>query len=903
MVNYFKKISLTPMFILLIMITAFSQTNLISNGDFENGLTGWQAWSATVTVTSDSHAGSKAAMVSNRKNPWDAIAIDITKLIQNGHIYNLSAWIKIPGPAVNLRATIALNIDGASSYHGYIWTNNPVIGAYNNYNETFTLTWTGQLISANLYFETESVNGIYSDYLLDDVQLVEIEKVEDIIQTGPGWKDIKSSMLIGGCATEGSKNYWTSEAAKAQLLKDCNTVTVQCYPGWGRWDETKHHVYHVDEFTNRVKDMKNEGMSVTAHMLMGWDQYFPEWFKTNDFPADTLDAIMKSWLKAIIAYKGNDTLVDTWNVVNEAISWNGKGGYWPLYNANFNDACEFQRMGMEPDASGLTGTEFVNSQHPVYIRKAFEYARSLTNKKLELRDSGFEFPGDSKYSAFYQLAKHLKNMNTPVDVIGFQTHLDLEKNYDWEGYTNNIKRYVKLGYQVIIPEVDIGDKAKEWSEEKAESQKLQYYKLITAAIHGGASELQTWGFIDDGWRPGEKAFPYTNNYGQKPAYYGITEALTDMSSILFWEMDSPSENIMPDVMKYNNFGVLNHFEKPVIVSGYIGKALLFDGADDYISTETLSESVSGNLTLSLYLKTSSVHNQVVADLSNGDQPGLMIKINQNGEIIIPAQGSGLIADLVSEKAIADGQWHFLAVQRDSNLIRLYVDDSAPVIMGISNQPNFNKLTVGANVNGTESFTGAVDEVKLFCSAIEEGSFIRNYAPYPPDGLVLTNRSMTIKLTWKDKTSNESGFLIERKTGTGEWEEAGRVAANITSYIETLTLYDTEYSFRVRSFTSVGKSNETNTVTYTTPENPSTGISETDETNGISLYPNPTSGRFKINISGNFSLKILDIQGKIRMSKTDVSPLELIDISEFPKGIYLISITKESQVKILKLVRN
>ena len=28
----------------------------------------------------------------------------------------------------------------------------------------------------------------------------------------------------------------------------------------------------------------------------------------------------------------------------------------------------------------------------VYIRKAFEYARTLTKKKLELRDSGFEFP-------------------------------------------------------------------------------------------------------------------------------------------------------------------------------------------------------------------------------------------------------------------------------------------------------------------------------------------------------------------------------------------------------------------------------------------------------------------------------------------------------------------------------
>ena len=317
-------------------------------------------------------------------------------------------------------------------------------------------------MGADLYFETESVNDVYSDYIIDDVQLVEITPVEDVIQTGEGLKNIKSTMLVGGCVTEGNKNYFKSAAGKAQVLKDCNTVTVQCYPGWGRWDETNHYVYHVDEFTNEVKEMKQQNMTVTAHMLLGWDQYFPEWYKTGDFPADTLEKIMQSWLKGIISYKGNDTLVDIWNVVNEAISWDGKGGYWPLFNENYNDACELERMGFEPDASGLTGKQFVNAEHPVYIRKAFEYARTLTDKKLELRESGFEFPGDSKYDAFYQLAVHLKKMNAPVDVIGFQTHIDIEKNYDWEGYANNIKRYRALGYEVNIPEVDVGDVNKDW---------------------------------------------------------------------------------------------------------------------------------------------------------------------------------------------------------------------------------------------------------------------------------------------------------------------------------------------------------------------------------------------------------------------------------------------------------
>lgn len=887
---------------LLFSYPVAAQTNLIPNGDFESGLTGWSVWGATISPVTDAHSGAGAVKVSNRHNPWDAIVVDLTKLITNGETYTLSVWVKIPGPAVNFRATLQLNAGGSTTYTGYLWTNTPVIGSYAFYSETFTLKWTGTLVSANLYFETEEVNGVYSDYILDDVKLVPQKSVVDTIQEGKGWKDIKSTMLIGGCATEGSKNYWTSPAAKAQLLKDCNTVTVQCYPGWGRWDEAKRHVYHVDEFTNRVKDMKNEHMTVTAHMLLGWDQYFPAWFKENDFPADTLDTIMQSWLKAIISNQGNDSLVDIWNVVNEAISWDGKGGYWPLYNANFNDACEFQRMGMEPDASGLTGTEYVNAEHPVYIRKAFEYARTLTKKKLELRDSGFEFPDNgAKYNAFYQLAVHLKKLNVPVDVIGFQTHLDLERNYDWEGYANNIKRYRALGYEVNIPEVDIGDKAKNWTDEKAELQKQQYYKLITAAIRGGASDFQTWGFIDDGWRPGEKAFPYTGSFERKPAYYGIMEALVDMSSILYWEMDAPENGLMPDVMKYTHFGTLTNFGDPVLASGYKSKAVQFDGVDDYIASGELSPTISGELTFSCYLKTAAAKNAVVAELVGTGNSGLRVALGADGKISI--QADGLASVLSGEKILNDNQWHFLAIQRDSAQYKLFIDDGEAVVAKFEEAPVYSKLIVGAGNNGSGAFEGAIDEVRLYDSAIEEASFVRSYAPFPPANLAILGNKMRIKLTWSDKSSNENGFIIERKIAGGSWEEAGRTGANAVSFVDVLDHYSTEYAYRVIAYTSVGKSNASNTVTYTTPNDPNTGVSAPEAAAGLCFYPNPVKNNFVITFPGAFGVKILDVQGKLMGQKNTCFNTESFDVSHFVRGIYFLKINFGQAEKILKMVKN
>ncbi len=656
-------------------VSVHAQTNLLPNGGFESGTTGWSVWGATLSVSSDAHSGSSAAMVSNRNNPWDAIVVDVKNLLVNGQEYVLGAWIKLSGPAVNLRATLGITVDGVSSYISFFWTAAPVSGSWVYYTDSKTISWTGNLEGANLYFENESVGSVYSDYLIDDVSFSEFHEVINPLMDSTGLTDIRSTMLIGGCVTENEKDYFTSINAKTVVLKDCNAVTVQCYPGWGRWDETEKHVYHLEEFNKWVREMKENHMEVTAHMLLGWDQYFPAWYKDNDFEPDTLEAIMQSWLDAIIGSPGNDTLVDIWNVVNEAINWDGKGGYWPLYAANHNNACELQRMGFEPDSSGLTGKQFVNAEHPVYIRKAFEYARTLTDKKLELRDSDFEFPTSSKYHAEYQLAAHLKKIGTPVDVIGFQTHLNLEDNYDWEGYTDNIKRYRQLGYEVIIPEVDIGDAAKSWSDEKAELQKMMYYRLVTAAIEGGASGLQTWGFIDDGWRAGEKAFQYTGDFEPKPSYYGMKEALIDMSSILYWKMDETADSIMPDVMSYKNDGILHNFDTPILEAGFKSAALRFDGVDDHITTGTLSDTISGDLTFSCLVKTGSTDGGMIARLAGDEGSELLIGIGGDGKIFVDALQDGLHGYLVSPLPVNDDAWHFVAFQRDSSSFRLFVDST------------------------------------------------------------------------------------------------------------------------------------------------------------------------------------------------------------------------------------
>ncbi len=890
--------------VLMLFFTSISihaQTNLLSNGGFESGTSGWSVWGATLSVSSDAHSGSSAALVSNRMNPWDAIVVDVKDKLVNGQEYVLGAWIKLSGPAVNLRATLGITVDGVSSYISFFWTPSPVSGSYVYYTESKIISWTGFLEGANLYFETESVGDVYSDYLIDDVSFAEFHPHMD----STGLTDIRSTMLIGGCVTENDKNYFTSSAAKALVLKDCNTVTVQCYPVGGRWDETDKHVYHLDEFNKWVKEMKENHMEVTAHMLLGWDQYFPAWYKDNDFEPDTLEAIMQSWLDAIIGSQGNDTLVDIWNVVNEAINWDGKGGYWPLSAANHNNACELQRMGFEPDSSGLTGKQFVNTEHPVYIRKAFEYARTLTDKKLELRDSDFEFPNSSKYNAEYQLAVHLKNVGAPVDVIGFQTHLNLEDSYDWEGYTNNIKRYRQLGYEVIIPEVDIGDVAKKWSDEKAELQKMMYYRLVTAAIEGGARELQTWGFIDDGWRPGEKGFPYTGTFEPKPAYYGLKEALIDMSNILYWKMDETTDTTMPDVMTYHNDGNLHNFDPPSFEPGFKSKALRFDGVDDYLTTNTLLDTISGDLTFSCLVKTGSSDGGMIARLTGDEGSELLIGIGGDGKIFVDALQDGLHGSLTSPLPVNDNEWHFVAFQRDSSGFRLFVDSSlSPVDSAAGPVMPYYKLSIGANPDGTSPYEGLMDEVRLYDSAIEQASFSRALSPFCPLKLSLSRKDMVMKLSWINQSENAEGTIIERKTGPGEWEELRRLDADTKTYSDTVDLYDTEYSYRVKAFNKFGVSMPSLSKSATTPSEPITGIEGKNgvENMDIAVYPNPFNDLFTLVSPMNSSMKIYNLYGSVLFSRNGLSGDEQIDLSGFPDGVYILTVCSGDQVSVSRLLK-
>jgi len=77
------------------------------------------------------------------------------------------------------------------------------------------------------------------------------------------------------------------------------------------------------------------------------------------------------------------------------------------------------------------------------------------------------------------------------------------------------------------------------------------------------------------------------------------------------------------------------------------------------------------------------------------------------------------------------------------------------------------------------------------------------APTALTGSLTTNSQIT--LNWTDNSTNEAGFKIERKVGSGNYLQIASVNSDITGYLDNGLSLSTSYSYRVLAFNSVGSS--------------------------------------------------------------------------------------------------
>jgi len=169
------------------------------------------------------------------------------------------------------------------------------------------------------------------------------------------------------------------------------------------------------------------------------------------------------------------------------------------------------------------------------------------------------------------------------------------------------------------------------------------------------------------------------------------------------------------------------------VTGYSGKALDFDGVNDYVSfddhaKDELGFNKSDDAIFSFYFKSSSSDKGIIYSICRGDaygyNPGTHIALNANGtiELKVWRLGCGLLT--YTDHSYNDGDWHYVEARydgvyshEDDCIGRIYVDGD---LDGTSTYPvcafysdNFRYAQIGKNSSdSTEFFDGVIDEFKI-----------------------------------------------------------------------------------------------------------------------------------------------------------------------------------------------
>ncbi|MGL4632786.1 MAG: endo-1,4-beta-xylanase [Leadbetterella sp.] len=344
---------------------------------------------------------------------------------------------------------------------------------------------------------------------------------------GQGLKDINPVIKIGSRLDVVHHTY---PHYQSTFLKEFNSAQLTWFAGWGIGWPSKGK-FRFDHFNKNINWCLQNNMYPMMHMLLGWNMYMPKWLVESEMSPQEMESQMYQMIDSIMISNDNAHKVQVWNVINELFEH--KTG---LYRAD--STMWWNKMGWEQDASGLPSSEIVNKQHPIFVRKAFEYCRKHTPNKLELRDYSIEtldstdMPRYIRHKAIYQLAKHMLNTGVPLDAIGVQGHHYIQFDSFLKGLnvSQSIKRFRDLGLDVYITEMDVSNFENKvpWSQALAIKQRDMYKNYVKQCIEGGATIIHTWGLRDKddrGWRTLEKPLLFDENLQKKPAYDGMKEGL------------------------------------------------------------------------------------------------------------------------------------------------------------------------------------------------------------------------------------------------------------------------------------------------------------------------------------------------------------------------------------------
>lgn len=196
-----------------------------------------------------------------------------------------------------------------------------------------------------------------------------------------------------------------------------------------------------------------------------------------------------------------------------------------------------------------------------------------------------------------------------------------------------------------------------------------------------------------------------------------------------------------------------------------------------------------------------------------------------GTSCFPNRASTRGPDVVYQFTPADTQTYIMTVTPFGRYdTSLYVTTDCSTIANCSGSDFFgpgNPETVRRMFNAGTTYFIVVDgfggEGGDFTFSLQPSN---PHPPAAPSDLTATAVSTTeIDLTWKDNSSDEQGFRIQRSPDGFAFTEIASVGPNVTTFNDTTVTANTLFFYRVLAFNGFGTSDPSNVAFAQTPPNP------------------------------------------------------------------------------------
>ncbi len=469
-------------------------------------------------IIPDGVNNSNALKISNRTDSWNGVNFEADAF--RGNSIKVNAAIKSAGPAT--RISIQYDVDGNTTYN---WIVSVATGSDSFITANGAYDVPGNAENIIIYIEGDTLDDIFLDNFTAEIDGTYIAPdaiaapASVDISAYPSLKNLYEDYFHMGVAINPA--IVSNENFSSLVCSQFDSITLENNLKPESIIDKEATLADLDanrsqlvlDFTTAKAELDwaaSQGMTIRGHTLI-WHSQTPNWifYKDYDINGELADRTlmltrMENYIKDVFAWADTNYpgLFSAWDIVNEAIADNG----------GLRDSLWRQTIGDD------------------YIEQAFAFARKYAPADIELFYNDYNSYQGLKQGYIIEVLEPIAAAGN-LDGVGMQGHISTSVKP--ELFIKALEKYAnQLNVVIHVTELDIvmpNTPAAEY-DQGAYHQNL-FSTFIEAKKAGIPLEsVSFWGLTDTlSWKSNDKPLLFRGDLSAKPAFYGVTYAITGES--------------------------------------------------------------------------------------------------------------------------------------------------------------------------------------------------------------------------------------------------------------------------------------------------------------------------------------------------------------------------------------